>query len=262
MMSNSSVITLLSDFGLDDVYVGILKGAIARVNPQLAIIDLTHQIPPQNRLAARFCLLNAYAYFPAGTVHVAVVDPGVGSARRGVAIAFAGGYLVGPDNGIFSGILARSPAVAAVELSNPDYWHTPNPSTTFHGRDIFAPVGAHLASGVPLEQLGRNLDPASLVSLSLPTPQRRDREFCGRIQYIDYFGNLITTIPGAWVLHKLWSVKIGDRLIPSGNTYSDVAKGELVAIVGSHGWVEVAANCASARSLLQIEELAAAIVQF
>ncbi|MHC5725640.1 MAG: SAM-dependent chlorinase/fluorinase, partial [Nostoc sp.] len=141
------LVTLLSDFGDRDVYVGIMKGIIAQINRRLTVVDLTHQIPPQDIAAARFCLMNAYPYFPVGTVHVAVVDPGVGSKRRAIAVEFAQGFLVGPDNGIFSGVLSQSPAIAAVELTNLNYRRTPQPSKTFHGRDIFAPIAANLASG-------------------------------------------------------------------------------------------------------------------
>ena len=114
---NNRTVTLLTDFGLQDIYVGVIKGAIAQINPSVQIIDLSHQIPPQNIAAGRFCLLNAYSYFPPETVHIAVVDPGVGSQRRGIAVAFAEGFLVGPDNGLFSGVLNLSPAIAAVELA-------------------------------------------------------------------------------------------------------------------------------------------------
>lgn len=125
------MLTLLSDFGLHDVYVGVMKGVIARINPSLVVVDLTHYIPPQNIAAGRFALMNACSYFPPETVHVAVVDPGVGSGRRGVVVEFAGGFLVGLDNGLFSGVLSLFPAIAAFELTNSEYWLTPTPSSTF-----------------------------------------------------------------------------------------------------------------------------------
>ncbi len=251
-MSENRIITLLSDFGLQDVYVGAIKGAIAWINPQLKVIDLTHQIPPQNIAAGRFCLMNACPYFPPETVHVAVVDPGVGSQRRGVAVEFPGGFLVGPDNGLFSGILSLSPAVAAVELTNPEYWRSPHPSSTFHGRDIFAPVGAYLASGVSLKSLGTQIDLDSLVKLPIPECKLTNTSISGCIQYIDTFGNLITNIPAAAVEGKSWSVAVGDLRIPSRQTYSDVQSGEIVALIGSHSWVEVAVNGGSAKSRLHL----------
>ena len=252
-MLEPKIITLLSDFGLNDVYVGVMKGVIAQINPTLMVVDLTHQIPPQNIAAGRFCLMSAYRYFPAQTVHVAVVDPGVGGNRRAIALQFASGFLVGPDNGLFGGILSQSPAIAAFELTNPDYWRVPTPSTTFHGRDIFAPVGAHLASGVPLEQLGREIDPASLVELPIPECQRIDRGVTGCIQYCDRFGNLVTNIPGSLVQGKFWSVEIAGQTILGCQTYSDTPVGNLVALIGSHDWVEIAVNGGNAQMRLEVD---------
>ncbi|MBW4576700.1 MAG: S-adenosyl-l-methionine hydroxide adenosyltransferase family protein [Aphanothece sp. CMT-3BRIN-NPC111] len=252
-MPENSIITLLSDFGLSDVYVGVMKGAIAQINPALHAIDLTHQIPPQNIAAGRFCLMNAYPYFPYGTVHIAVVDPGVGSNRRAIAIQLSGGYLVGPDNGLFGGVLSDSPAVAAVELTNPSYWLPSTTSSTFHGRDIFAPVGAYLASGVPLEQLGRAIDPTTLVKLSIPECTKTNAGVVGCIQYIDRFGNLITNIPGSEIEGKTWSVAVAELFIRGSQTYSDSELGGFVALIGSHGWVEIAINSGNAQSQLQLE---------
>lgn len=275
-MPENRIITLLSDFGLSDVYVGVMKGVIAHINPALSVVDLTHQIPPQSIAAARLSLMNAYRYFPAGTVHIAVVDPGVGSHRRGVALQIDAGFLVGPDNGLFSGVLSQTEVVAAVELTNPDYWRTPTPSTTFHGRDIFASVGAHLASGVAIEHLGEVIDPVTLVQLAIPKPTSTATGVAGYIQYIDHFGNLITNIPAADVEGKTWSVVVGDssgetlrdriseaarsaaarsadRFIPSSLTYSDRELGEVVTLIGSHGWVEIAVNGGNAQSELQLD---------
>lgn len=260
-MPQNRILTLLSDFGLSDVYVGVMKGAIAQINPNLTIVDLTHQIPPQNLMAARFCLMNAYPYFPDSTVHVAVVDPGVGSQRRAIAVEFAGGFLVGPDNGIFSGVLSQSEAIIAVELTNTDYWRTPKPSATFHGRDIFAPVGAHLASGVALGKIGQEIDVATLVELAIPECTVTASEIIGCIQYIDCFGNLITNIPGADVQGKTWSVVASGLTIPEGQTYNDSKQGAL-ALIGSHGWIEIAINCGNAQRVLQLNYLDAVQVQF
>lgn len=252
-MPNSSIITLLSDFGLSDVYVGVMKGVIAQINPTLTVIDLTHEVPPQNIAAARFCLMSAYPYFRDGTVYVAVVDPGVGSNRRAVAIKFDGGFLVGPDNGLFSGVLSQSPPVAAVELTNSEYWRTLTPSTTFHGRDIFAAVGAHLASGVPLEKLGRAIKPETLVQLPIFECTQTDADVVGCIQYVDRFGNLITNVPANLVEEKTWSVEAAGLTILGNKTYSDSPLGSLVALVGSHGWVEIAVNNGNAQSQLQMD---------
>ena len=252
-MAKNRIITLLTDFGLTDVYVGVMKGAIACINSQLQVIDLTHDIPPQDVAAARFCLLSAYAYFPRNTVHVAVVDPGVGSKRRAIAVEFSGGFLVGPDNGLFGGVLEQAPAIAAVELNNSQYWRSSNPSFTFHGRDIFAPIGAHLAIGVALKQLGTEIDTDSLVQLSLPKLTVGDRHIIGCIQYIDRFGNLVTNIPGDLVSQKSWSATIGNKIVKGGNTYSEVSVGKSIALIGSHGWVEIAVNQGNAHQILQSE---------
>lgn len=246
------LVTLLSDFGDRDVYVGVMKGVIAQINSQIRVVDLTHQIPPQDLAAARFSLMNAYPYFPVGTVHVAVVDPGVGSRRRAIAVEFAQGFLVGPDNGIFSGVLSQSPAIAAVELTNLNFWRTPQPSKTFHGRDIFAPVGAYLASGAPLKQLGQEIDPASLAKLDIDECQQTTTGVVGCIQYIDGFGNLASNIPGSYVEGKTWQVQAAGLNIPGCETYSNVKVGEAIALVGSHGWVEIAVNSGNAHLQLQL----------
>lgn len=251
-MSKKQMIALLSDFGLQDIYVGVMKAAIAVVNSDLKIIDLTHQIPPQNIAAARFCLMDAYPYLPSGTVCLAVVDPGVGSKRRKIAIELDNGFLVGADNGLFSGILSSSAAVTAVELTNNYYWRTREPSHTFHGRDIFAPVAAHLASGVAIEQLGVAIAPESLVRLDIPEYQITKNTITGMIQYVDGFGNLVTNIPAVAVSNGNWSIIIGDRQILSGKTYSDVAVGEIVSLIASHGWVEIAVNGGSAEKKLKL----------
>ena len=247
------LITLLTDFGHQDSYVGVMKGVIARIDPTLRVTDLTHEIPPQDVAAARFNLLNAYAYFPIGTVHVAVVDPGVGSARRAIAVQFPQGFLVGPDNGVFSGVLERQGAIAAVELTNSEFWAVSSPSATFHGRDIFAPVGAHLARGVALADLGEVIDPQTLVNLDIPSYIQTESVITGAIQYIDHFGNLITTIPGDLVQRNMWAVQMGQATVMGGKTYADQPMGGLIALVGSHGWVEIAINRGSAEQSLQAQ---------
>lgn len=261
-MSNQKIITLLTDFGLKDFYVGVMKGVIARINPNLKVIDITHEIPPQNLFAARFCLQNAYPYFPSETVHIAVVDPGVGSARRAIAVQLPTGFLVGPDNGIFSGILDNLDRenIVVIELNNSEYWSTDKPSTTFHGRDIFAPIAAHLASGVNLDKLGVRINPESLVKLPVNKIKFTELGIEGYVQYIDHFGNIITNIPSSYIAGKTWSVVIKKeqnydlfKTIDSGNTYTDCKPGELIAIVGSHGFIEIVANASNAQSQLNLK---------
>ncbi|HEY9656552.1 MAG TPA: SAM-dependent chlorinase/fluorinase [Crinalium sp.] len=286
------MLTLLSDFGLSDPYVGVMKGAIAQVNASLTVIDLTHQIPPQDIALARFTLMTAYPYFSAGTVHVAVVDPGVGGTRRAIAVAIGEvaaqptGFLVGPDNGIFSGVFAAHPIIAAVALTNPRYWRTSSPSATFHGRDIFAPVGAHLDSRVPLTEMGDRLKPKTLIRLNVHVFRRLENDrleahstemriavladggdvncssykLTGCIQAIDHFGNVITNIPEAQVSGKQWSLSINNVTLPGQHTYSDSLPGELLALVGSHGWVEVAVNGGNAQARLHLNRESAADV--
>ncbi len=262
-MLTSSLITLLTDFGLQDVYVGVMKGVIAQINPNLTTVDLTHQIAPQDVLAARFNLMNAYSYFPQGTVHTVVVDPGVGSQRRGIAVAIKEGYLVAPDNGVLSGVWQFSPAQQVVELTNPHYWRTSTPSATFHGRDIFAPVAAHLSSGVPLTDLGREVDPNSLKELPIEAVRITPEGIQGCIQYIDHFGNLITNIPAniANLAETNWFLKTATVRIPKSVTYNDRALGEISAIIGSHGWLEIAVNQGSAAQQLQMQVTDAVICQ-
>lgn len=264
MFVNRSI-ALLTDFGLKDVYVGVMKGAIAQINPQLSVIDITHNIPPQDMIAARFCLMDAYPYFPLETVFIAVVDPGVGTKRRPIAIEFSQGFLVGPDNGLFSGILSQEKTIKVVELTNSQYWRTPDPSFTFHGRDIFATVGAHLASGVSLEQLGDAIEPESLITLPIPTYEKTEKGFKGCIQYVDYFGNLITNIPGNFLPKKRGNViiniseKVKDTsreisiLLPIGQTYNDTKNGDLIMLKGSHGYLEIALNGGNAQKKLGLK---------
>lgn len=251
------MITLLTDFGTTDPYVGIMKGVITQIHPHVPIVDLTHGIPPQDIAAARFCLRSAYRHFPKGSVHVAVVDPGVGSQRRAVAIQIEEGWLVGPDNGLFGGVLQTSAVLAAVELTNSRYWYTDQPSRTFHGRDLFAPVGAYLAKGVGLSVLGTSISIESLIDLPIPGWTKTDAGFCGSIQYIDHFGNLVTTIPADCVQNHRWKIKIpqasADSLeIPGCLTFSDQQRGEWVALIGSDGWVEIGINQGNAQAQLNL----------
>lgn len=247
------LIALLTDFGLDDPYVGIMKGVIARLNPAATVLDLCHGVRPQNVREGAFLLATALPYFPPGTVFVAVVDPGVGTARRPLALATPAGFFVGPDNGLLTWALPGGPTglettpregplppgVRAVELTNPAYW-LPTVSATFHGRDIFAPVAAHLARGVPLEDLGRPLD--RILWLPRPRPVRRsDGTLEAHVLHIDRFGNLITDLEPA-DLRPLGPRPVftvgSSQIVGLVRTY---AEGQgLVALVGSSGHLEIA----------------------
>ncbi len=256
MAQPSGIVTLLTDFGTEDVYVSVMKGVILQLNPAITIVDLTHQIPPQNIALGSFQLQNAYRHFPPGTVHLVVVDPGVGSARNAIALATAAGCFVGPDNGIFTGILAgtllapnapNTLATQAVVLDNPRYWYTPSPSKTFHGRDIFAAVAAHLASGVPLDELGQSIAVEQLTSLNLTQSQSTATGLQGCVQAIDRFGNGISNISAASVQHRAWSITAAGQVFPHYSTYSEAAFGSSLSLIGSHGWVELAVSQGSAQ---------------
>lgn len=257
------MITMLSDFGYKDAYVAVMKGVIASIAPLELTCDLTHAIHPQDILAARFNLMTAYSHFPLGTVHLAVVDPGVGTDRRAVAVEYKGGFLVGPDNGLLSGVLCQERVVAAVALTNSQYWRVPQPSRTFHGRDIFAPVAAHLAKGVDIDSLGDRIDSKTLVTFDIPafTHCAGDSSggLFGSIQYIDGFGNCVTNIPQRAL--PVGEYRVGLRAparsqTPLHNdqwhdlgcvkTYADIPSTQAAALVGSHGWLEIACNGSSA----------------
>lgn len=188
------VVALMTDFGLGDGDVGVMKGVIAGIAPHAQIIDFTHEIAPQNVASAAWILSTAYRYFPAGTIFVCVIDPGVGSSRGAIAVAAGNQFFVGPDNGLFSYIYAEQPVHGAVLLRNPAY-QLPQVSSTFHGRDIFAPAGAYLARGVALSEFGASIDPATLERISIAPPERKRSSIEASIRHIDHFGNMITSIP-------------------------------------------------------------------
>ena len=237
------IITLITDFGAGDHYAGVMKGVIAGINPSAVVIDITHGIGAYNIAEAAFRLHASYSYFPEGTIHVAVVDPGGGSARRAIA-AEAGGYLfVGPDNGVFSMIFDKCGVDSIVEITNPAFM-LPMVSATFHGRDIFAPAAAHLSKGAALEELGDGL--SSCERLDIPQPHDGGDTVTGRAIYADRFGNLVTNIPGRVVKNSA-GVRAGDVTI-SGMcmSYADGKEGELIALVGSSGFLEISVNKGSA----------------
>ena len=192
------IIALLTDFGLKDSFVGVLKGVMLGIAPDAQLVDITHAIAPQNVASGAWTLAIAYRYFPVGTVFACVVDPGVGSTRHPIALHAGDCYFVGPDNGLFSAILREQPVHGAVTLANPAY-QLPQVSTTFHGRDIFAPAAAHLAMGLSLSELGPHLDPASLQTLPGNDATRNASTVHGRVAHIDTYGNIITNIPSTLV---------------------------------------------------------------
>ncbi len=238
------ILTLTTDFGLADNYVGVMKGALLGILPSLQIVDLTHQIAPQDVRQASHVLASAIPYFPPGTTHLVVVDPGVGSDRRPIAIQTARATYVGPDNGVLSPALS-DPSATTWVLDEPSYW-LPHPSRTFHGRDIFAPCAAHLASGISPARLGHRIgDP---IRLQAQTAVRLgDAHVEGHVVSIDHFGNLITDIPAEWIVEQGWVCHLANQEIARFiGTYAEVPPGEPAVLAGSSGHLEIAVRNESA----------------
>ena len=249
---NLPVITLLTDFGNADYFAGAVKGAILSVNPFAVIADITHEISPQDIEAGAFTLLAAYSTFSPGTIHVAVVDPGVGSARRPIVVKAGDQFFVGPDNGIFTYIYDREPPHQTFHVTSDKYF-PPSPSTTFHGRDIFAPVAAALSLGVKPKKLGPSISDEVRLRTSLQTEVLQNGNIEGRIIHIDRFGNCITNLT-----RDLFDASTQNQLVLKGKTISTFVdfygagiKNDLFAIWGSAGFLEISVNGASAARKLR-----------
>ena len=251
-----TAITLLTDFGLADEYAGVLKGVIHGISPAAVIFDVTHGIAPQNVVEAAYTLKASYSYFPEGTIHVAVVDPGVGTARHVVAVRCGGYLFLAPDNGLLAPILQTHAPDEGYLVENENLFRHPV-SATFHGRDIFAPVAAHLSQGLPLKALGRPLKFDGLQPLPVHGPRLDPSGVLeGQIVGVDRFGNLITNI-GSDHLAELGTGKLdillGDRTITTvTRTYDHGGIGEILAIIGSRNCLEIAVNGASAADTLSM----------
>jgi hypothetical protein len=235
-----AVISFLSDYGLSSSAVGTIKGVMLRIAPDAVFVDLTHLIRPQDLLVARFELMNAYHSFPAGTVHLAVVDPDAPIRARAVAFRTREYFFVGPDNGIFDGVLDQEQVLEAVELKSPD-----TGMRLFRGRDVFAPAAAALAAGKPLSTLGEPILPEGLTRFKVDLASRQQETIRGQVQIVDNFGNLITNIPSDWVRDRQWEVRVaGHRFYyPARGT----ERGRLQGQVASHGFVQLVFegdNCA------------------
>lgn len=253
-----SIITLLTDFGSQDYFVGAMKGAILSINRHALIIDITHEIPPQDIEAAAFNLLATYKDFPAGTIHVAVVDPGVGSTRKPILIECGEQFFVGPDNGIFSWICEREESSRAIHLTNEAFFRDPV-SKTFHGRDIFAPVAAALSTGVAMTECGEKLSDFVRLDPLLPAAAG-DGSVEGRVIHIDRFGNCITNLTHAHFSADQAAsgarLVINDRVLTSfRQSFSEgaVDRDDLFCLVGSAGFLEIAARNSSAAKILNAE---------
>jgi len=248
----SEIITLTTDFGRRDPYVAMMKGIILSINPRARIVDITHDIQAGSIQEGSTIIEEAYPYFPSGTVHVGVIDPGVGGKRRPIAVAADGHVFVGPDNGLFWPVVAADPQSHVVHLTEKSYWMD-TISATFHGRDIFAPVAGHLSRGIDPSLLGGKID--NLVALTSPRVRREQDVLMGEVIRVDQFGNLITNITGKELAEFRASqgpiVTIGGLVLRGiRTTYGDVPEGEALALIGSSDLLEIAVNRGSARAEL------------
>jgi len=264
-----AIITLTTDFGLTDAYVATMKGVILGINPEVKLIDICHTIKPQNIAQAAFVLATAYQFFPRQTIHVVVVDPGVGTERRAIILRTPWADFVAPDNGVLSYVIQQSstqpvsdninrqqvelgPELEAIAITKPQFWRSPV-SPTFHGRDIFAPVAAHLSLGHPPTEFGEAITSVVMLPLSRPH-QAPDGSLVGHILHIDSFGNLITNIKIDDLPHKnqLITIEVGSQLIHGlSRTYAE-SRG-LLALIGSSGYLEVSLSGGSAHALLKAD---------
>jgi S-adenosyl-L-methionine hydrolase (adenosine-forming) len=245
-----NIITLTTDFGVQDWFVGTMKGVILGIQPRAQLVDITHQISPGDIAAGAFALAAAFRYFPTGTVHLVVVDPGVGSPRRPLLVESAGEYFVAPDNGLLGLIYAREKHKVRA-ITSERFFHCPV-SLTFHGRDIFAPVGAHLAKGVPPARFGKLISEYVRGDFEKPI-HSGIRRWTGRILKIDRFGNLITNFTTAdfgWPERESFVMRAGRRRVTTlAHSYSEGRAGQLLLIAGSAGYWEIATNQGSAAKL-------------
>ncbi|MFN3466292.1 MAG: S-adenosyl-l-methionine hydroxide adenosyltransferase family protein, partial [Candidatus Brocadiales bacterium] len=242
---------LLTDFGLEDPYVGEMKAVIYGINPKVQVIDISHHVPPQDVQEGAFVLYTSYKYFPKDTIFLTVVDPGVGTRRRIVCLRTGRYTFLAPDNGLLSLVLSKEKPLLTVEVTNTSYF-LPEVSTTFHGRDIFAPVAAHLSRGLNLARLGRRIDDLHIFSFPGPIVADKGR-LEGEIIHIDRFGNLITNVEHEWaeiLTRSLSSIAIKDKKIfRISRTYQEGQAGELLALFGSSGRLEISVNMGNAREV-------------
>ena len=265
MNESPRIITLTTDFGITDTYVGTMKGVILSINPNVQIVDITHAIPPQDIYEAAFSIYAAHGYFPKGTIHVIVVDPGVGSDRQAIVYQTDSAFFVCPDNGILSYLLQNvenegEQSVGTVEIENKAYY-LPEVSNTFHGRDIFAPVAAHLSLGVPITAFGPPV--STLVQLPIQVPELSGNTLTGQIVKIDRFGNAITNISESAIARlrgastgkrSAYEIRIGSvRLNRLNRAYAESGVGKPLAIIGSSGLLEIAINEGNAKEGLGLK---------
>jgi len=255
MKTVPAIITLTTDFGLTDPYVGQLKGALLKGCRTTVIVDITHAIPPWDIAAAALTLSTSYGFFPEGSVHLAVVDPDVGSRRSILAVAGDGHFFVGPDNGILSFLVEEGKVDAIHRLENP-YFFPESASPTFHGRDLMAPLATHLANGGLCHDIGPAVSPRDMIIVTESSVFRQGHRLNGQVRHIDHFGNIRTSIRcrnGQVDFRTFDGLEIdGCRITHLAGTYSEAAVGALLVLVDSCGYLEIAANRASAAVLLGI----------
>lgn len=254
MTSSKPVVTLITDFGLRDHYVAAMKGVILGICPQAAIVDVTHEVSSYEVAEAAFLLSQTWGCFPKKTVHVVVVDPGVGSMRRPILAEVEGQRFVAPDNGVLTPVLTRE-GCRVRHITAEKYFRRPV-SQTFHGRDIFAPVAAQLALGLAAAKLGPRIENHLRLTFERPARTAR-RGWTGAILHVDHFGNVVTNIPVADFPHieqHPFEVAVGFRIVEKlAHSYAEMPPGELFAIVGSSGYLEISANQDSAAKILGCE---------
>jgi S-adenosylmethionine hydrolase len=249
------IITLLTDFGTRDHYVPSMKGVILGINPRVTLVDISHEVRPHDIREAAFLIFHASSSFPKGTIHLAVVDPGVGGPRKPILLVTPSYFFVGPDNGLFTLTVQREGAKQVVALTKPEFFLA-KVSSTFHGRDLFAPVAAHLSLGVKPRAFGDEID--SYEEIGFGRPRTGKKELKGEILHIDTFGNLISNIDerelAAFTRGRPSSIKVGKRTIRGlRKGYWAGKKGEVMALFGGTGFLEISVREGNAREVLKVE---------
>lgn len=252
-MKASGIITLTTDFGVSDAFVGVVKGVILTINPKVTLVDITHGIPQGDLDAAAFAVDQAYSYYPPGTIHVIIVDPGVGTKRRILNVHAGEHYFIAPDNAVLKYVFNRYPDAQVVSITNDNYF-LPETSQTFHGRDIFAPVAAHLSLGVDMKEFGESI--VDYLKGDITLPQKTENLVRGQIVYIDHFGNCISNISkDDFEPERLQEINIKhfqfERL---SRSYAEHHVAEPLAIISSHDYLEIAVRDGNAAKFLNIRK--------